>query len=179
MGQLRAGAASRNADASRVKFRSHNLLAVIALAGVLAGCAKPAATTQSAATAVPTAASVSLAVPTSGPHNSLVADIGKPGSVPLDAASKAEIARTAAAADPDRRKRLRYAIAPDSAGKGHLVIYDGLDLPPNGKPPGKKFEYIVFKALNATDGSTYDPSQNTYEEAVPPPKERDSTVTFH
>jgi hypothetical protein len=179
MGQLRTGAARRNADASRVKFRSHNLLVVTAFAGALAGCAKPAATTQAAATAAPAGASVSLAVPASGPHNSLVADLGKSGAVPVDAAGKAEIDRTAAAATPDRRKRLRYAIAPDSAGKGHLVIYDGLDLPPNGKPPGKKFEYIVFKALNATDGSTYDPSQNTYEEAVPPPKERDSTVTFH
>jgi hypothetical protein len=154
-------------------------LVVTALAGIFAGCAKPAATTQSPATAALAGGGASLAVPTSGPHNSLVADLGKPGSVPVDEASKAEIARTAGAATADRRKRLRYAIAPDSAGKGHLVIYDGLDLPSNGKPPGKKFEYIVFKALNATDGSTYDPSQNTYEEAVPPPKERDSTVTFH
>jgi hypothetical protein len=107
------------------------------------------------------------------PFSALVRDAGKPGAPVLDPAAKAELDRIVAKVPEKKRPLLRYALASDTTGKVHLVVYDGLGLPANGKPRGK-FEYIVFKPLNATDGSTYDPTQNAIDEPVPPPPERAS-----
>jgi len=128
-------------------------------------CAKPGA--LSSAPASPAAANV--------PLRALVSDAGKPGAPPLEASQQAEIKNAASRLAPRIRQRLRYAIAPDEAGKMRFIVYDGQGLPADGKRPGKKFNYTVFRLLNVTDGSTYDPQQNIVQAPVPPPKERDTT----
>jgi len=140
---------------------------VLALAALVAGCAKPASSpVQSPAPSAQPAANV--------PMRALVIDAGKPGAPALDADQLAQIKAIAASAPPAVRKRLRYALAPDESGAMRFIVYDGRGLAADGTRPGKKFDYILFRLLNMKDGSIYDPLQNLVRAPIPPPKERDS-----
>jgi hypothetical protein len=103
-----------------------------------------------------------------------VAQMGQPAAPPLDDTQRAEVDRTVATM-PDRRAHLRYALALDDDGKQRLVVYDDGGLPPSGKHG--KVEYLVFKVLNATDNSHYDPQQNAVIAPIPPPPDRDVSIT--
>lgn len=103
-----------------------------------------------------------------------IAEIGQPAAPPLDDSQRTEVDRIVAAM-PARRAHLRYALALDDDGKQHLVVYDDGGLPPSGKHG--KVEYLVFKVLNANDNSHYDPQQNAVIAPIPPPADRDVSIT--
>jgi hypothetical protein len=106
--------------------------------------------------------------------NAPVAQLGQPAAPPLDEAQRAEVDRVVATM-PSRRAHLRYALALDDDGKPRLVVYDDNGLPPSGR--NGKVEYLVFKVLNADDNSHYDPQQNGVIAPIPPPSDRDVSIT--
>lgn len=140
-------------------------IGIILLAVAATGCAKSA---ENSASVSPSPATRAVA----SPANALVADAGKPGSVPLDSAQADALRGVLARIPATRRARLRYAVATREDGHPVLVVYDGLGLPADGKPPAKKFEYVVFKPINLLGGETYDPIQNAVNAALPVPVER-------
>ncbi len=151
---------------------SIRIAAYLTTAALLYGCTAES-TTKVASPSAPAAATVAPAPP--GPANALVSAAGKPGAVPLDATQRQMLTRALAALPATMRPRLRYAVAAGDDGRRHLVLYDGEGLPADGRHPGKKFEYVVFRILNANHGEHYDPQQNTVIAAMPSP-DRDTTA---
>jgi len=146
-------------------------LASVSLAALLCACAgpKPAATT--AASAAPATAQVAEAGP-GGPPNAPVPPTGAPGAIPLDDTQRGQLTEFVAGAPPSLRTRLRYALALGDDGKRHLVVYDGGGLNANGRVAGAH-DFIIFKVLNTSDGSHYDPQSDELVAPVPPPPERE------
>jgi len=140
-------------------------LAAASLAALLCACAapKPAATTAASTAQLPTAAA--------GAPNAPIPPAGAPGAIPLDETQRGELDRFVAVVPPPQRTHLRYALALGDDGKRHLVVYDGGGLSANGRAGAHDF--IVFKVLNANDGSHYDPQSDELVAPVPPPPERE------
>ncbi|MFN2459405.1 MAG: hypothetical protein ABR591_01735 [Candidatus Velthaea sp.] len=113
----------------------------------------------------------SASVPAS---SAAVSALGRPGAIALTDAQAAEVRAAVQRVEPVRRTHLRYAFAQDENGKARLVVYDDLGLGSSGKT-GRKGEYIIFKVLNSSDGSHYDPQQNAVIAAIPAPPDRDMT----
>jgi hypothetical protein len=112
-----------------------------------------------------------------GASNALASAAGSAGAPQLDAAQRAELDATIAAAPAATRPRLRYALGAGDDGKPRLVVYDGEGLGPDGKHRGKPHEYVVFKVLNSKTGEHYDPQQNAVIAAIPPPPQREVSET--
>jgi hypothetical protein len=146
--------------------RSITTTLAASLAALLCACAapKPAATTG--------APSAQVAAAPGAPPNAPVPAAGTPGAIPLDDAQREQLARFIADFPPPRRVHLRYALALGDDGKRHLVVYDGGGLNANGHAAGAH-DFIVFKVLNASDGSHYDPQSDELVAPVPPPPERE------
>jgi hypothetical protein len=109
--------------------------------------------------------------PAAGPPNAPVPRHGVVGAIPLTADQQAALAKAIANLPDAERPRLRYALALGDDNRRHLVIYDGGGLDAAGRPAGAH-DYVVFKVLNATDGSHYDPQADELVPPVPPPSER-------
>ena len=149
------------------------LAACLAAAAVLCACAGPKSpSAQSTPTARPAAPAAA-----SGPANALVSQVGKPGAVPLNAAQRQELDAALAKLPRALRARLRYGVASGDDGKQRLVVYDGEGLGAEGRHPGRKHEYIVFRVLNSTRGEHYDPQQNTMVAPIPPPVQREGPIS--
>jgi hypothetical protein len=159
---------------------SFRLAASVAAAALLCGCGgpKPGDTgTNPAASPVATAGAATAAPAPAGPPNAPVPAAGRPGAIPLDAAQRRELDAAVASAPPAQRGRLRYALAAGDDGKRHLAVYDGQGLPPSGRRPGKAHDYTLFKLVNSRTGEHYDPQQNSIVPPIPPPVQRDTSVS--
>ncbi|MEA2719343.1 MAG: hypothetical protein QOJ39_1207 [Candidatus Eremiobacteraeota bacterium] len=147
---------------------SIRIAASIAAAMVFCACSAPKGATSGAAVSAP---------PKPAVMNASVSRAGQPDAIRLDPAQRAEVDATVAKAPAAQRPRLRYALATGDDGKVHLVVYDGEGLGAAGRHPGRKHEYIVFKVLNATTPVHYDPQQNSLVSPIPPPPQRETSVT--
>jgi hypothetical protein len=156
---------------------SFRLAASVVAAALLCGCGGPKSAGTTATAPAATTAAVAPAPTPGGPANAPAAQAGRPGAIPLDGAQRRELAATLAKAPPAARARLRYALAAGDDGKRHLVVYDGEGLPANGGRSGKTNQYVLFKVLNAKNGEHYDPQQNSVVPPIPPPVQRDNSVT--
>jgi hypothetical protein len=147
-----------------IRFAAWTSLAVLSCA---CSAPKPTAT----ATAAPVASAQAAAPAPAGPPNAPVPAGGKPGAIPLDPDQRQDLQRFITQVAPPLRPRLRYALALGDDGKRHLVVYDGGGLNANGRPAGAH-DFVVFKVLNATDGSHYDPQSDELIAPLPVPPER-------
>ena len=158
---------------------SIRLAAAFAAAALLCACSGPKSSSSGTASASPAAASAAAAgdTLTAGAANAPVPSAGQAGAIALDPAQRAELDATVAKAPPAQRARLRYALATGDDGKPHLVVYDGQGLGASGRHKGRPHEYVVFKVLNATNGEHYDPQQNSIVAPIPPPPQRNESVS--
>jgi hypothetical protein len=150
---------------------SIRLAALMAAAALLCACGGPKSSTAGSGPAGAVAGGASV------PVNAPVTKAGLAGGIPLDASQRAELDATVAKAPAAQRPRLRYALASGDDGKAHLVVYDGGGLGAEGRHPGRKHQYTVFRVLNAATPIHYDPQQNSLVAPIPPPPQRESAVT--
>jgi len=125
------------------------VVAGVALCVLASGCAAPSGNSAHA------------------PSDAPVAAAGTANGPSLTSAQRAELDAAVAAAAPSERAHLRYAIAKDDAGKDRLAVYDPGDAPAAEHHTKHALVYVVYRLLNAKDGSDYDPEQGTIIEPLP------------
>jgi len=125
------------------------VVAGVALCVLASGCAAPSGNSAHA------------------PSNAPVAAAGTANGPSLTSAQRAELDATVAAVAPADRAHLRYAIAKDDAGKERLAVYDPGDTPAPDRHGKNTLVYVVYRLLNAKDGSDYDPQQDAIIDPLP------------
>ncbi|HEX3468516.1 MAG TPA: hypothetical protein VHT05_10590 [Candidatus Elarobacter sp.] len=152
--------------------------AVTVLALLLPACGGGKAPAPPAAVAAiaPAAAAAAPAGP-AGPANALASQAGRAGAVALDPLQRRALEAAVTHAPAAERKNLRYALATDDHGTPHLVVYDGGGLGPDGRDPRNPHQYVVFLVVNVPGGVHYDPQQNSIVDPIPPPVQRDATLS--
>jgi hypothetical protein len=106
------------------------------------------------------------------PTDAPVSAAGTANGPSLTSAQRAELDAAVAAAKPDVRARLHYAIAKDEAGKDRLAVYDPGTEPTPEHRHKNTLVYVVYRLLNAKDGSDYDPQQDEIVDPLPVSGER-------
>jgi len=101
------------------------------------------------------------------PSDAPVSAAGTANGPSLTGAQRSELDAAVAAAKPEVRPHLRYAIAKDDAGKDRLAVYDPGDDPTPQHRNKNTLVYVVYRLLNAKDGSDYDPQQDEIVDPVP------------
>jgi hypothetical protein len=109
------------------------------------------------------------------PIDAPVSAAGTPDGPALTSAQRAELDAAVASVKPAVRPHLRYALAKDDAGKDRLAVYDpGVDPMPEHRHKNT-LVYVVYRLLNAKDGSDYDPQQDVIVDPLPVSDEKDPT----
>jgi hypothetical protein len=101
------------------------------------------------------------------PIDAPVAAAGTANGPSLTSDQRAELDAAVAAANPAVRSQLRYALAKDEAGKVRLAVYDPGPDPAPDQRKRKTLSYVVYRLLNAKDGSDYDPQQDEIVDPLP------------
>jgi len=107
------------------------------------------------------------------PLDAPVTAAGTAAGPSLTSAQKAELDATIASVPPQSRAQLRYAIAKDDAGKARLAVYDPGPRAPQQEHKKRTLVYVVYRMINAKDGSHYDPQEDAIVDPMPVPSERD------
>jgi hypothetical protein len=104
-----------------------------------------------------------------------VAAAGTANGPSLTSDQRSELDAAVAAAKPEIRPHLRYAIAKDDTGKDRLAVYDpGADPTPQHRNKNT-LVYAVYRLINAKDGSDYDPQQDEIVDPLPVSTDKDPT----
>ncbi len=133
------------------------MAAGVALCVLAQGCAAPAGNSARA------------------PMDAPVAAAGTANGPSLTSDQRSELDAAVAAAKPEIRPHLRYAIAKDDTGKDRLAVYDpGADPTPQHRNKNT-LVYAVYRLINAKDGSDYDPQQDEIVDPLPVSTDKDPT----
>ncbi len=109
------------------------------------------------------------------PMDAPVSAVGTANGPSLTSAQRSELDAAIASVKPEIRAHLRYAIAKDDAGKDRLAVYDpGVNPAPEHRNKNT-LVYVVYRLVNAKDGSDYDPQQDEIVDPLPVSDEKDPT----